>query len=115
MNCMRCGREIRDDQVFCPECLSEMEKCPVKPDALVRLPRRPDPVPRRQSRKKGLSEEEQIRGLKKRIRILALLLAVAVSLIFLLAVPAVEHILEEDISFLPGQNYSAAESAGDGN
>lgn len=114
MNCMRCGREVEEDQVFCPECLVEMEKCPVKPDAPVRIPRRPDPNPRRQTRKKGLSEEEQIRGLRKQVRTLALLLAVAVMLIFLLAVPAVEHILESDISLLPGQNYSSAESADSG-
>ena len=114
MNCMRCGREVEEDQVFCPECLAEMEKCPVKPDTPVRILRRPDPISRRQVRKKGLSEEEQIRSLKKRVRVLALLLAIAVSLIFLLAVPAVEHILESDISLLPGQNYSSAESADSG-
>ena len=111
MNCMRCGREIRDDQVFCPECLSEMEKCPVKPDALVRLPRRPDPVPRRQSRKKGLSEEEQIRNLKRKVKVLRWLLAAALAVIIALSIPTVIHLMEDGDGLLPGQNYSSAVDA----
>ena len=108
MNCMRCGREIRDGQVFCPECLAEMEKCPVRSDAPVRLPRRPDPDLRRTVRKKGPSEEEQIRILKKRVRILAWLLAAAIVVIILLSIPAVRNLVENSISRLPGQNYSPA-------
>lgn len=108
MNCMRCGREIRDGQVFCPECLAEMEKCPVKPDAPVRLPRRPDADLRRPVRKKGPSEEEQIRILKKRVRILGLLLAAALVVIILLSIPTIRNLVEDNINILPGQNYSPA-------
>ena len=31
MSCMKCGKEVSEDQVFCPECLAEMERYPVKP------------------------------------------------------------------------------------
>lgn len=108
MNCMRCGREIQEGQVFCPECLAEMEKYPVKPDTPVRLPRRPDPSLRRPVRKKGTPEEEQIRILKKRVRFLLWLLAIAVIIIICLTIPAVRHLLEDSIALLPGQNYSSA-------
>ena len=40
MNCMKCGREIDEAQAFCAGCLEEMEKYPVKPDVVVKLPNR---------------------------------------------------------------------------
>ena len=108
MNCMRCGREIQEGQVFCPDCLTEMEKCPVKPDTPVRIPRRPDPALRRAVRKKGSPEEEQIRSLKNRVRVLSWLLAAAIVVIIFLTIPAVRNLVEDSIKLLPGQNYSSA-------
>ena len=109
MKCMKCGRDVEAGQVFCPECLKGMEAYPVSPNVSVRLPRRPDPVqPRKQPRRRQLSEEEQIRALKKRVRILAWLLAAAVVLIVLLAIPAVRYLLKETLYLLPGQNYNVA-------
>ena len=40
MNCMRCGKEIAEDQSFCEECLVEMEQQPVKPGTPIQLPQR---------------------------------------------------------------------------
>ena len=40
MLCLRCGREIEEDQVFCPQCESDMEKHPVKPNTVVTIPER---------------------------------------------------------------------------
>lgn len=108
MNCMRCGREIQEGQVFCSECLAEMEKCPVKPDTPIRLPRRPDPALRRNVRKKGSPEDEQIRTLKKQVRLLAILLILAAVVIIILSIPAIRDLVEDSMSFLPGQNYSSA-------
>lgn len=31
MNCLKCGREIEEGQVFCNDCLVQMAKYPVKP------------------------------------------------------------------------------------
>ena len=108
MNCMRCGREIPEEQVFCSDCLEEMKKCPVKPDTPVRLPRRPDPVLRRTVRKKGTPEEEQIRSLKKQVRLLAWLLILAAIVIVVLSIPAIRDMVGDSIQLLPGQNYSSA-------
>lgn len=109
MNCMKCGRETLEEQVFCPECLEEMKKYPVSPTTTVRLPRRTDPQPsKKAARRKLPPEEEQIRQLKKRIRVLTWLLAVALALVLALSVPAVTHLLEDDTAFMPGQNYSSA-------
>ena len=42
MNCLKCGREIDAKDVFCPMCLEDMEKYPVKPGTAVHIPARKD-------------------------------------------------------------------------
>lgn len=86
MNCMKCGVEIPEQQVFCDHCLQIMEQYPVKPDAHIHLPKRisaVEPVKKPGKKKRSLSQEELIASLK--LRVLRLRLAVAV-LTFLLLV-----------------------------
>ena len=112
MNCMKCGREIDGDQVFCQECLFEMEKYPVKPGTSVQLPpRREQPSPKKtHTRYRGkMSLEEQVRYLRKQLWILSVILAVCLILLAVLAVPAFRHFRENH--FLPGQNYSAVDAS----
>ena len=40
MNCLRCGRETENEQVFCFLCESVMVKHPVKPNTVVTIPDR---------------------------------------------------------------------------
>ncbi len=40
MKCMRCGNQTEENQVFCAECLEDMERQPVKPGTPVLLPDR---------------------------------------------------------------------------
>lgn len=109
MKCMKCGRDVEPGQVFCPACLEDMEAHPVNPNVTVRLPRRPEPAQHRKpARKKIISEEEQIRLLKKRLRICTWILVAAVAVIVALTIPTVRYLVEETISSLPGQNYSVA-------
>ena len=108
MNCMKCGREIPADQVFCDGCLKVMEKYPVKPDTAIQLPRRSIQAgPKKQtSRKRQLSPEEQVVQLRKLCRrlllcviVLILLLAGAAAIIFLQA-------NEEPVQLPIGRNYT---------
>ena len=112
MNCMKCGRETVDDQVFCNLCLADMEKHPVKPGTLVHLPRRRDdtPVKKAHPRRKVLSPEEQVKNLKKQTRRLRIALLVSLLLLGVAGYFSVVHIMENDIGFLPGQNYSSVTS-----
>lgn len=49
MSCMRCGKETEESQVFCAECLADMERHPVKPGTPVQLPvRQPNPTVKRE-------------------------------------------------------------------
>ena len=111
MNCIKCGREISENEVFCPKCLELMEQCPVKPDIVVQLPvRQMDPVKRPVSRKKLRTPEEQILRLKRRNRFLAatvcLLLAACIFLTFL----SIDYFRQLDVQRFLGQNYSTVET-----
>ena len=96
MNCLRCGREVTDDQAFCPQCLELMEKHPVRPDTVVKLPQRRDTtIKKAPPRKKVLTAEEQVVRLKRKNRWLTVILCVilAVSLLLAYGAPtwAAEH------------------------
>lgn len=112
MNCMRCGREIDDKQVFCEDCLLDMEKYPVKPGTTVQLPRRKDSYNQKKAhsrRKTKLPPEEQVKLLRKRLHVMAAIIVVLLVLVALLGWQTAEHLTEDD-HLLPGQNYSAIES-----
>lgn len=111
MFCMKCGREIEEGQVFCVDCLRQMAKYPVKPGTAVLLPKRRESVAARRpvSRRKTLTPEEQIRKLRKGLRVMVILWLVTFLLFAASLYPAISYILEDD-HFLPGQNYSLIES-----
>ena len=86
MNCMKCGVEIPEQQVFCDHCLQIMGQYPVKSDVHIQLPKRSsavEAVKKPGKKKRSLSQEELISSLT--MRVLRLRLTVVV-LIFLLLV-----------------------------
>ncbi len=77
LNCLKCGREIEEGQVFCNDCLVQMAKYPVKPGTAVQLPSRGSAAVSKKvhsRRRTKAAPEEQLKALKKRIRILSALL-----------------------------------------
>ena len=110
MGCMKCGRDVSFGQVFCDKCLEEMEKYPVKPGTVVRLPRRVEesvfrkPHPRRRPQ---LTPDEQIKKLKLLLRRLIVTVMILLMLLGVTGYFAVVHLLESEIVRLPGQNYSS--------
>ena len=113
MSCMRCGRDI-EEGAFCVECLEEMKKYPVNPGVAIRIPRRPDPAVKRVQRRKTISDEEQIRILRRRLRIATASAVILLAMLVGILIPAVRHYLSEHETLLPGQNYSAATQSADG-
>ncbi len=107
MQCMKCGRDLQPGQVFCDECLAEMEKYPVKPGTVVLLPRyqRPNIQPKK-TVKRGVPLEEQLRKAKNRNRLLGWLLTASITVAVGLGCLAAALYIEYDGKFLPGQNYS---------
>ncbi len=110
VNCMKCGREIEESQVFCPECLEEMEKYPVKPGTVVQLPRMTNyPAPKKPPQRKKTAPplEEQVRTLRKWARTLALALVLVLTLLIGGGYLAIRYYVEEQNKVIPGQNYSS--------
>ena len=114
MQCMKCGQDVENGNVFCPVCLGDMKKYPVRPGTVVQLPKHQEAPPRRPlpKRKQPPPLEEQIKVLRKWVRVLAA--ALTVTLLLLIGTGYLlfrSHTEEEEL--LPGQNYSAATTATD--
>ena len=58
MQCLRCGREIEEGQVFCFLCESIMVKHPVKPNTVVTIPERAVRARTAPARKPARTEED---------------------------------------------------------
>ena len=65
MNCLRCGRETENEQVFCFLCESVMVKYPVKPNTVVTIPDRPAPT--QPAARKSARQEEDTAPLRRTI------------------------------------------------
>lgn len=108
MVCMRCGREVALSQVFCKECLADMEKHPVKPGTPLQLPVHTVSQSKRLNYRKPPKPEEVIARQKKTIRRLRISLAVVLVIFGLLLGFLAFALYERKEVFLPGQNYSTA-------
>ena len=109
MNCLKCGRKINEGQVFCTDCLMTMDKYPIKPGTAVQLPNRAAPAPAKKSSshfRPSLSQEEQLRLLRRRIHRLTLALVTTLLLFAGLAF-FTAHLLRSQAQPRPGQNYSS--------
>lgn len=109
MNCMKCGTQIPEDQVFCQHCLSVMEEYPIRRNIHVHLPKRDDAelAPKRPAKKKRpLSSEEQLS--KLRLKVLRLrLLATILAFLFCVSSAFLGLKLYEDyIVSQTGRNYT---------
>ena len=92
MRCLKCGKETEDNRNFCDRCRDTMRNYPVRMDAQVHLPHRPQAsqVKKQTNRKKAPTPEEQILAMQRMIRRLIVAL-LAVSLLFVLCVAALIH------------------------
>ena len=107
MQCLKCGKETKNEQVFCSQCLAVMETYPVKPDVHVQLPKHANrEIPKKSAKKRRPpSMEEQIASLRKRNRRLVAALLIAVLLLGAAAYLLVRTAIStEDIQW--GKNYT---------
>ncbi len=108
--CMKCGREVKTEQVFCDECLAEMENYPVKPGVVVLLPRREEQPAKPSVRRKhpAVAPEEQVKKLKKWVAGLVIALTLSLAATAGLGWLVVnDWVSEQEGKPLPGQNYSS--------
>ena len=112
MYCMKCGKEIQENQVFCEACLVIMGKYPVKPGIHIQIPQRPvstagKPV----SRKRILSPDEKLQQLRRRVKRLALALVCCILALGLTVTMLVHTIAEQKASASIGKNYNTVGDA----
>lgn len=113
MNCVKCGRDTAENQVFCDLCLETMEKYPVKPGTAVHIPHREEEHETRKSqprKKLPVPLGEQVLRLKKKLLRTRIALAVVLLLCGVLCFLASEVVRELDLQRLMGQNYSTVET-----
>ncbi len=111
MNCLRCGREKEEGNAFCPSCLLEMEKHPVRPNTVVVLPSHRPAVARKGNLPKRQKPTQQQLLQKARRRCRNLTIATAVLALLLAGVIAVSAWLYLKPKAAPtGQNYTAIPS-----
>lgn len=108
--CIKCGRDIAPDQVFCPLCLEDMASAPVAPGTPVLLPPAIPAAPiRRQPVRKARKPEDQVRSLRATVVWLSAILA-AVMLVFTISTVILLRRLDQAQSApRPGENYSTNE------
>ena len=109
VNCMKCGRETKSDDVFCLECLDHMERHPVAENMLAYVPTEKD---RAAAAKKltvahpVISEEEQVKRLQRKNHVLSLLVIVFLAVSAFFAVLSIETLHELNVKDLIGKNYT---------
>ena len=110
MHCMKCGRQIAEEQSFCGDCLEVMEKYPINPNATVTIPQRPaiSPTKKRARRARDFKPEEQIRRLRLVIRCLIAALTVTLAAFFLMTAMLLHLMKQQDQKPDIGQNYGSA-------
>ncbi len=106
MQCLRCGREIEENAVFCGECLAEMEKHPVKPHTMVHIPNR-ELRNRNQPPRRPQKNEEQQQLLEQKLGKLRLLVCMlTVALVLCIGWITWQELTQENGPAI-GQNYTS--------
>lgn len=109
MNCMKCGTQIPDEQVFCDHCLSVMDQYPVKPDVHIHLPKRAEEMeaPKKPAKKKRtISPEEQISVLKMKVLRLRLVAVILAFVICVVGAFLALKLYESYAASITGRNYT---------
>ena len=115
LHCMKCGKEINENQVFCDSCLEVMDRFPVKPGTRVLLPNRATPTVSKKTttRKRVLTLEERLSRSQKAIQVLSIALAVTIFALCLSISLLVDNMNAETPNRVIGQNYSTVDSPRD--
>ena len=96
-------RQLMNSMKCCLNCQKVMSQYPVDPNAVVMLPVRKQTAPKKPV-KRRISPEEQVKLLRRRVRVYACLFAAALITAVCLSIPLIRDIGKE--KFQIGQNYS---------
>ena len=97
MNCLKCGVEVANNQCFCDDCMTDMQRHPVQPGTPLILPKRDKLPPAKRSYRKIRKPEDVILAQR---RVIGLLLAVIIILAGVLAFAVVSMLHFRDLAQL---------------
>ena len=109
MNCMKCGTQIQEGNVFCDHCLAVMAQHPVRPGTHIHLPKRAQIVdlPKKPAKKKrSLSAEEQLSALRLKVMRLRLTAAILAFLFCIASGFLAMKVLQGNPEPTTGRNYT---------
>ena len=112
MNCLKCGKETVDENVFCAQCQETMAKHPVKPGTVIHLTHREVPLSDKKASAKVREEAptDQLLQLRKMIRWLIATITL-LSLLLCAAAGMLIHTFTEESSIPAiGRNYTTSQS-----
>lgn len=111
MNCLKCGKSVEGQQVFCDDCLDSMADCPVKPGTLVYLPlRETAPAEKKTSRTKKGTPGDRLLQMARAVRWLMVTVAVLSVLLTLVAGILLHNLTNDFENRNIGRNYTTAVS-----
>ena len=108
MNCMKCGTEIENGNVFCESCLADMNRYPEKPGTRILLPNHPAPeaVKKQPVRRRPPTTAEKLTKTQQVLKCVTVALVVSILLLGF----AISTLLEDTAPANPneniGQNYN---------
>lgn len=115
MYCMKCGKEIAENRVFCDDCLEVMSQYPVRPGTAIHLPNNaPSAEKKATPKKRQPTTEEYLARFRKATRWLS------IALVSTLLVLSVTIALLVNSGNAPsnskdiGKNYNTVNTLGDG-
>ena len=108
MNCMKCGRETKIDNIFCSECLDHMERHPVAENVLVYVPSEKDRAAANKHKIEHpvVSADDQVKRLHRKVERLRLLVILFMAATMFFAVLSMETLHELNVMNLIGKNYT---------
>ena len=111
MNCLKCGRETQQSQVFCQACQEIMQNYPVKPGTVIHLPSRDTSVLEKKQTPEQWEEQsdDQLHKLRRLTRWLTATIAL-LSLLLCIATGMLVHTLNMNANASAiGRNYTTAQ------
>lgn len=113
MNCLKCGKETCNGQVFCPDCQQIMQQYPVKPGTAIHLPPRnyTSSDKRQHEKNRTPSQEDAVTQLRGMIHWLTAAIALLSVLLLLTASMLIHTLSKDNAPTMIGRNYTTANSA----
>ncbi len=111
MGCLKCGKETKENQVFCHGCLAVMEGYPIKAGAVIHLPHREPRTTEKKAQPAHKKEPmDQLVQLRRTTHWLMATIAVLSVLLCLCAGMLLQLLSKNDQPPVIGRNYTTSQS-----